>query len=307
MSYHITQTFNVMVEGAYYVVAGGVAVFAASAFSYDSVVALVAGIFGGLALGASIAIPRLMPAIQAMQENHLNYKAKKLSMQLAADVERDEKMKGSYSIQIEELREQSEHLRSLLERAEREREDIYKDNQANKEMYIRLLERVGLSAGLAVEKIDEVKKAIGGDRVFVVEDDKATRTSMCSLMNKSGYQCSSVSSYPEAISVLENKNFRDELTFVILDLMLPGGSGIKILDHVKSLKLKAKVIIVTGANDEGMLDDAWRKWADHVAMKPVAISELMAKMSELKGRAPRPTSTDVDMAVLNATRHAAEG
>jgi two-component system, OmpR family, KDP operon response regulator KdpE len=118
--------------------------------------------------------------------------------------------------------------------------------------------RSQLSEGLMAAS-DKTQEATNGRRVLVVEDDPASRRALVSLLRLNGYEALFAANLAEAIALLDA---RPEC--VLLDLMLPDGTGTTILHHVRSLSLPIKVAITTGAAD-------WRKFMIGTDHRPDAI------------------------------------
>jgi DNA-binding response OmpR family regulator len=103
-------------------------------------------------------------------------------------------------------------------------------------------------------------EATGGcRRVLVVEDDPASRRALVSLLKLNGIQALYASNLSEAIKQL------DALPdCVLLDLMLPDGTGGTILEFIRSQGLPIRVAFTTGAAD-------WRQFLTGTDFRPDAI------------------------------------
>lgn len=78
--------------------------------------------------------------------------------------------------------------------------------------------------------------------ILIVEDNEFLRTFLLELLDKPGYQLSSVADGAEALKLLDSRRF----DLVLLDLGLPSVSGLEILQHLRSRKKSTKVIVMTG-------------------------------------------------------------
>jgi DNA-binding response OmpR family regulator len=76
--------------------------------------------------------------------------------------------------------------------------------------------------------------------ILIVEDNEFLRTFLLELLDKPGYQLSSVADGAEALKLLDSRHF----DLVLLDLGLPSVSGLDILHHLQFRK--TKVIVMTG-------------------------------------------------------------
>src|SRR5829696_1639433 len=81
-------------------------------------------------------------------------------------------------------------------------------------------------------------------KILVIEDEKELAKSISSYLSGENYHCEFAASFPEAIE----KIYAYEYECVLLDLMLPGGDGIKILKELKALNQKEGVIIISARN-----------------------------------------------------------
>lgn len=110
--------------------------------------------------------------------------------------------------------------------------------------------------------------------IMVVEDDTNINGLLKTVLEKEGYQVIQAFSGTEAELVLKMKQ---EVTLVLLDLMLPGVSGEKVL---KSIREKGNIpVIVLTAKDSldekiGMLTQG----ADDYITKPFEIPEVLVRI-----------------------------
>src|SRR5687768_11778895 len=91
-------------------------------------------------------------------------------------------------------------------------------------------------------------------RVLVIEGDVVSHRALARMLSRIGYDVTAVSSVREALAQLLTNAPMPQC--IILDLMLPDGSGVEVLDHVRARKLPIKVAIATGTTDPQLLDDA---------------------------------------------------
>ena len=96
----------------------------------------------------------------------------------------------------------------------------------------------------------------------------------------------------------EDQIFFEAYDAVILDLMLPGQSGMEVLRHVRSAGIRTPVLILT-ARDE--LRDKVRgleTGADDYLTKPFAFDELLARLRALERRAGGTLETPIECGPL---------
>ena len=108
-------------------------------------------------------------------------------------------------------------------------------------------------------------------RILVVDDEESIRNLMRMTLELDGYKVSTAADGPTALEIFEKENPE----VVLLDVRLPGMSGIEILDRIKAINQDAEVIIITGHGDMDMAVDCLRKQASNFLTKPVS-EELLS-------------------------------
>ena len=101
-------------------------------------------------------------------------------------------------------------------------------------------------------------------RLLLVEDEFTTRRAMSRILKAEGYEILQAENVAQAKSQLS-----DDIYAVILDLMLPDGDGMEVLQTVKNQNLPTKVIITTGSGDSNKLAAVAALKPDALLMKPV--------------------------------------
>jgi DNA-binding response OmpR family regulator len=108
-------------------------------------------------------------------------------------------------------------------------------------------------------------------RVVVVEDDRATRTAMTHLLDAWGFEVRGVGTVAAAVAALAW-----EPACVALDLVLPDGSGLEVLQHLRRSSMRARVVVITGATDPALFKAVSRLRPDLVLRKPIDVPVLGA-------------------------------
>jgi DNA-binding response OmpR family regulator len=111
-------------------------------------------------------------------------------------------------------------------------------------------------------------------KILIIEDEKELVQSIRDYLKAESYLCEVAFTYGEAIEKIDSYNY----DCILLDLMLPGGDGIKILETLKH-KNKQDGIIIISAKDS--LDDkikGLQLGADDYLPKPFHLSELAARI-----------------------------
>jgi DNA-binding NtrC family response regulator len=113
-------------------------------------------------------------------------------------------------------------------------------------------------------------------RVLLVDDETSYAETLSRRLSLRRLEVLTASSAAEALTILE----RDETDVVVLDVRMPGMSGIEATREIRRAHPSVEVILLTGhasleASMEGMTMGAF----DYL-LKPVAIDELIFKIED---------------------------
>ena len=111
-------------------------------------------------------------------------------------------------------------------------------------------------------------------RVLLVEDEPATRAAMVRLLETLGASVTAAPTVRAAMDLLARERPPPEC--LILDLMLPDGSGVEVLRHVRDARLPVRVAVATGVSDDEVLRRVWALGPERLFPKPVDIPGLWA-------------------------------
>lgn len=117
-------------------------------------------------------------------------------------------------------------------------------------------------------------------KILIVEDEASLRELMARTLRKEGFVAETAEDYDSAVEKLEIYTY----DCVLLDIMLPGGSGLDILSHIKKMNIKADVIIISAKDS---IDDKVRGLelgADDYLAKPFHLAELVARIRSVARR-----------------------
>jgi DNA-binding response OmpR family regulator len=114
-------------------------------------------------------------------------------------------------------------------------------------------------------------------KILIIEDEKGLRESIEEYFMEAGNICETASNYQEAVVKVSLYTY----DCILLDITLPGGSGIEILKHLKHTDHTDGVLIISAKNS---LDDRLEGLdlgADDYLVKPFHLSELKARVSAI--------------------------
>lgn len=118
-------------------------------------------------------------------------------------------------------------------------------------------------------------------RILVVDDDAQILKALRINLAARGYDVFLARSGPEALDIAAR--VRPEL--VVLDLGLPGFSGIRVIEGLRGWT-EVPILVVSGRTDSADKVDALDAGADDYVTKPFAIDELLARIRALSRRSP---------------------
>src|ERR1700733_14447632 len=107
--------------------------------------------------------------------------------------------------------------------------------------------------------------------VFIVDDDPAIRESLESLLRSVGLQVKSLASVPEFL----NYPRPDGPTCLVLDVRLPGKSGLDLQRELHAANIQLPVIFITGHGDIPMSVQAMKGGAIEFLTKPFRDQDLL--------------------------------
>ena len=119
-------------------------------------------------------------------------------------------------------------------------------------------------------------------KILIIEDEPDIRETLVYNLSREGYDILSASSLLEARSQIESNTF----SLILLDLMLPDGSGLDLCREIKSDKYKSSIpiIILTAKDDEVDKVVGFELGADDYVTKPFSVRELILRMKAVLKR-----------------------
>ncbi|QNK64327.1 response regulator transcription factor [Pedobacter sp. PAMC26386] len=111
-------------------------------------------------------------------------------------------------------------------------------------------------------------------KILIIEDETELANSITTYLSGENYVCELAQDFGQAIDKINLYQY----DCILLDLMLPGGDGMQILEELKSQNKQDGVIIISAKNS---LDDKIKGLqigADDYLAKPFHLSELSARV-----------------------------
>src|SRR5688572_5173442 len=128
--------------------------------------------------------------------------------------------------------------------------------------------------------------------VLVVDDDPTIRSTLTEALREWGYEPRQAATLGEALTLVD----RERPAAVLLDVKLPDGSGIGILDELKKRSPETVIIIITGYVNPKSAFEAGLRQAYGFLTKPLDQTEVRSMLEEALagGRVAKSRREDVE-------------
>lgn len=126
--------------------------------------------------------------------------------------------------------------------------------------------------------------------VLMVDDDELSVRLVQRVLEVRGFSVESAASGMEALAAIDRR--RPDV--IILDIMMPGMTGVEVLDRVKASPRLASipVIMLTAKEGDEDLLASYRSGADYYVTKPLVVEQLMSGLARVLGQpAPRQAAS----------------
>ena len=119
--------------------------------------------------------------------------------------------------------------------------------------------------------------------IYCVEDDAGIRNMMVYTLRSTGFDAEGLPDGAAFFQALE----REQPQLVLLDIMLPGGSGLRLLEELKRRRSPAAVIIISARDSLDDKIEGLELGADDYLPKPFHLAELSARIRSVLRRHQR--------------------
>jgi DNA-binding response OmpR family regulator len=112
-------------------------------------------------------------------------------------------------------------------------------------------------------------------KLLIVEDEIQLSKSMANYLQRQGYTCDIAYDYKEGIDKIDSFDY----DCILLDITLPGGSGLQLLKNLKAENKLDGVIIISAKDAIDEKIEGLNLGADDYMPKPFHLSELNARVA----------------------------
>ena len=113
---------------------------------------------------------------------------------------------------------------------------------------------------------------VGSPRILIIDDEPSIRESLDTLLTLEGFSVSMAADGPAGMALIS----KSEYDLLLLDLALPGESGIDLLPRIIEMQPDLPVIMITAFGTVGNVVDAIRAGAENFVQKPWDNEKLLA-------------------------------
>jgi putative two-component system response regulator len=108
------------------------------------------------------------------------------------------------------------------------------------------------------------------ETLLVVDDEDAVRRVLCLKLSREGYRCEEADGAKQALHVLESV----PVALILLDIKMPGKSGIELLPEIKEAYRDTAVIMTTAVNDIDVAVQCLKQRVDDYICKPFNVEQV---------------------------------
>jgi two-component system, response regulator RegA len=125
--------------------------------------------------------------------------------------------------------------------------------------------------------------------LLVVDDDRTHCRLMARAMEARGFAVSVARSVDDAMWQAKD----DPPEYAVIDLNMPGGTGLDVVDGLKAMKAGTCMVVLTGYASIATAVEAIRRGARHYLSKPASADDVVAAFHRVEGDPTAPVATDL--------------
>lgn len=132
--------------------------------------------------------------------------------------------------------------------------------------------------------------------VLVVHSDATIRSTLADALRDWGYTAREAATLPNALAIVS----RERPAAVLLDIRMPNGSGLNVLDELKTRSPETAVIVVTGSELRSILDEALSQKSRTQQDSQASTQQYFTETK--RGRPQHQTTAPLGTLILKAMR-----
>ncbi|MEH0002938.1 MAG: response regulator transcription factor CtrA [Holosporaceae bacterium] len=139
-------------------------------------------------------------------------------------------------------------------------------------------------------------------RVLIVEDDSAVAQTVKAMLTAENYVVDSTNMGEDGLDIAKLYDY----DIILLDLMLPDVDGYKLLERLRSARVKTPVLILSGLKESDEIIRGLNVGADDYLTKPFNKEELLARIGAVVRRSKGHATPIIRLGRLNVNLHASQ-
>lgn len=138
------------------------------------------------------------------------------------------------------------------------------------------------------------------NRILIVDDDPTVRQFVDLILTQHGYHISWAATPDTALQLVSRENF----ALVLLDIRMPGMSGLDILRLMRARQNRSKILMMTAERDPSTIMQAIEQGASGYLVKPFKPLDLLKRVDAImrapdaKAPSPGPSPSTPDDVLL---------
>lgn len=117
-------------------------------------------------------------------------------------------------------------------------------------------------------------------KLLLIEDEKVLSDTITSYLKQEGYVCEVAINFQSASEKIELYQY----DCILVDITLPGGSGLELVNLIKKSKIKSGIIIISAKNSVDDKISGLDLGADDYLAKPFNLAELNSRIKSILRR-----------------------
>ena len=131
--------------------------------------------------------------------------------------------------------------------------------------------------------------------VFIIDDDSSVRKSLARLIRSAGFRTETFATAEQFLA----REYYDGIGCIILDVQLPGLTGMDLQQSLKAANYSLPIVFVTGHGDIPMSVQAMKQGAVDFLTKPFEDAELLAAISRAIERCVRECREEEELGSIH--------
>ncbi|HUH01436.1 MAG TPA: response regulator [Kofleriaceae bacterium] len=124
--------------------------------------------------------------------------------------------------------------------------------------------------------------------ILLVDDDEVFRKRLARAFEERNYDVRAAGTFTEAVALAREESPE----FAVVDMRMPGPSGLELVRELKKIDLATKIVVLTGYGSIATAVDAIRLGATHYLSKPADADDIVSAFA--RGDAPPLDPPDPD-------------